>query len=149
MACHVIPSDERKLRNHGLVPLLTAPLVVAVLMLSVTPVSARPAMSSPHHLATSTTTTGVGYIVVNPSKKVTRGDATFYPTGPLSADTLVVIANQDGSLPNGLTLTSLKTMVAKIRAQRAAAHGPTVQSSAKLVSATGGTYYSYSATAAN
>ncbi len=56
-----------------------------------------------------------GYIIVPPSDSFEYGDGTMYPTGPISADTLVVIQNPDGSLPGGLTESTLAETVAAKR----------------------------------
>jgi hypothetical protein len=53
-----------------------------------------------------------GYVIIDRAKGVKKGDATFYPTGPISADTMVVITEPDGSLPNGLTVAQLDTIAA-------------------------------------
>ncbi|MGV8880842.1 MAG: hypothetical protein ACOH19_01700 [Rhodoglobus sp.] len=61
-----------------------------------------------------------GYVIVGTESAVETGGATFYPTGEISDDTLVVIANPDGSLPNGLTEETLTAVVAERRAAEAA-----------------------------
>ncbi|WP_148284336.1 hypothetical protein [Luteimicrobium xylanilyticum] len=45
---------------------------------------------------------------------------TFYPTGEISDDTTVVIANADGSLPGGVSLQQVKQQLAQQRAAVAA-----------------------------
>ncbi|TDN91774.1 hypothetical protein EV279_1279 [Microbacterium sp. BK668] len=65
-----------------------------------------------------------GYVIVNRARGVVRGDATFYPTGPISADTMVVITEPDGSLPNGLTVAKLDA----IASERAAASTSSITS---------------------
>lgn len=57
-----------------------------------------------------------GYIIVGPEDGEFVDGATFYPTGPIADDTLVVIADEDGSLPNGLTESTLQEAVAASRA---------------------------------
>lgn len=44
-----------------------------------------------------------GFMVVEPNDGVSVGGATFYPTGEIADSTLVVIANDDGSLPAGVS----------------------------------------------
>lgn len=61
----------------------------------------------------------VGYIIVGHEDAIRADAGTFYPTGKISEDTLVVIANPDGSLPGGLTEASLQFAVS----QRGAAEG--------------------------
>ena len=56
-----------------------------------------------------------GYIVVPASDSFPYEGGTMYPTGPISEDTLVVIQNPDGSLPGGLTKSSLEAHVAAVR----------------------------------
>lgn len=48
-----------------------------------------------------------GYVVVDPSQAEATSNGTFYPTGAVDADTLVVIPNADGSLPAGVTQAKL------------------------------------------
>lgn len=57
-----------------------------------------------------------GYLVVSPWDGQKVGDATFYPTGPIRDDTLVVITDSSGALPNGLTTKALDALVAQKRA---------------------------------
>lgn len=57
-----------------------------------------------------------GYIIVGSDIAESVDGATFYPTGPISSDTLVVIADSDGSLPGGLTEKALQSLVAEQRA---------------------------------
>jgi hypothetical protein len=57
-----------------------------------------------------------GYLIVNPGSARIEGDKTFYPTGPIADDTLVVIADASGQLPNGLTEAALDAHVAERRA---------------------------------
>ncbi|MCL2735090.1 MAG: hypothetical protein FWD75_00470 [Propionibacteriaceae bacterium] len=63
----------------------------------------------------------LGYVIVNEATGQQVGGATFYPTGPLAPDTLVVVAEADGSLPGGITESQLKDMVAQRRAEAAQA----------------------------
>lgn len=80
-----------------------------------------------------------GYIIVDPQDAVAVDGRTFYPTGPISDETIVVIPDPDGSLPNGLTEATLKEFVA----QRA-----TVTSAASSDVGLMATQYSYIATSA-
>lgn len=61
---------------------------------------------------------GDGYVIVDPGKKVVAANgATFYPTGALDSETLIVIPNDDGTLPGGLKESELKTLVAEARSR--------------------------------
>lgn len=60
-------------------------------------------------------TAGDGYVIVNPAAAVTKGQATFYATGPISSDTLVVIPDRTGALPGGLSRANLAKAVAQMR----------------------------------
>jgi hypothetical protein len=52
-----------------------------------------------------------GYVIVQPSDAISvDGNRTFYPTGPISDSTLVVIAEPDGSLPGGVTEAQLNNV---------------------------------------
>ncbi len=89
--------------------LLTTPIVAAALI-----VSAGPASAAVNDVANSE-----GYVIVEASQGITTEDgATFYPTGPIRSDTLIVIAEPDGSLPDGLTEAKLSEIVAQQRAQQ-------------------------------
>ncbi|WZH36478.1 MAG: hypothetical protein PIR02_17255 [Microbacterium enclense] len=57
-----------------------------------------------------------GYVLLDRSEGERVGDAVFYPTGPVSDETVVVVKDADGSLPNGLTEETLAREVAAIRA---------------------------------
>lgn len=64
---------------------------------------------------------GPGYVVVQPSDAVHTKTGTFYPTGPIDSDTVIVIAESDGSLPSGLSDDELSQIVAAMRAGDATA----------------------------
>lgn len=88
--------------------ILAAPLVAAALLVGAAPAGA----------AVSTPTPTGGYVIVNPSAAVHNADGrTFYPTGPVSDDTLVVIPQPDGTLPNGLTKAKLDAMQAQAKSE--------------------------------
>ena len=54
----------------------------------------------------------VGYVVAKPQRNSQRSDGTmFFATGPVDADTLVVIPNPDGSLPGGLSISEMNKTV--------------------------------------
>lgn len=57
-----------------------------------------------------------GYIIVNGSDADPGAGGMFYPTGPIAPETLVVIANADGSLPGGMTEQELQERIAQHRA---------------------------------
>lgn len=56
---------------------------------------------------------GKGFIVVDPNAPdvVHKGNATFIPTGPVDANTLIVVRGDDGSLPYGMTLDQVAAKV--------------------------------------
>jgi hypothetical protein len=56
-----------------------------------------------------------GYIVVTPGDAIKTSLGVFYPTGEIRDDTIVVIADSDGSLPGNLTEAELKS-AASLRA---------------------------------
>ncbi|OJU41224.1 MAG: hypothetical protein BGN97_15895 [Microbacterium sp. 69-10] len=56
-----------------------------------------------------------GYIIVPAADAFPYEGGTMYPTGPISADTLVVIQNPDGSLPDGLSVPAIEAAVAAKR----------------------------------
>jgi hypothetical protein len=68
-------------------------------------------LSSPPAAATPTSE-DPGYVIVDVSSAVQVGDRVFYPTGPIDADTVVVIPGPDGSLPGGMTEAQLAAVVA-------------------------------------
>ena len=86
-----------------------------------------------------------GYIVVGPSDAQVAGDATFYPTGPISDDTLVVIKDSDGNLPGGLTTSDLQTLVQQKRAGTLTTSADETTAPSSVVTPLT-TYYSWSAT---
>lgn len=53
-----------------------------------------------------------GVVIVGPADAIQVGSATFYPTGPIDEDTLVVVADDDGNLPGGITEAQLARIVA-------------------------------------
>ena len=57
-----------------------------------------------------------GYIIVYPGDAIASSDAVFLETGPISRDTLVVVAEPDGSLPGGMTEADVAELVAQRRA---------------------------------
>lgn len=52
------------------------------------------------------------YVIVGPDDAVQVGSATFYPTGPIDDDTLVVILDDHGNLPGGISVAQLDRIVA-------------------------------------
>lgn len=81
-----------------------------------------------------------GYLIVQESAgKVSEG-GTFFETGPISEDTLLVIANSDGSLPAGVSTELLSS----IASERRAAVEP--ESEVPQNATTDTTTYSWSAT---
>lgn len=55
-----------------------------------------------------------GYVIVYPASSKSS-DVTFYPTGPIDASTLVVVAEPDGSLPGGMSESDIAIVVEKLR----------------------------------
>jgi len=58
-----------------------------------------------------------GYIILGQDDGTQTAGGVFYPTGDISPDTLIVIADDDGSLPDGLTEAKLESLVAAKRAE--------------------------------
>lgn len=101
-----------------------APVLITGLML----MGSAPAMSAPG-ASTPDTTSGdpaavqaaavqaaddAGYLIVQASDGVpAKGGATFYPTGEIDDDTMVVFAEPDGSLPGGITEAQLSAILAQ------------------------------------
>jgi hypothetical protein len=110
------------LQIRKVLAILSAPAIAAALLT----MSAAPASSTVQDTTTMTAVRAIpasskvnptaadGYVIVHPSDSVTTKDgSTFYPTGPISSDTLVVIAEPDGSLPGGLTEDQYKQVAAQ------------------------------------
>ncbi len=55
---------------------------------------------------------GEGYVIVYPQDALQSAQGTFFPTGDIDEDTVVVIAESDGSLPGGITERQLAEMIA-------------------------------------
>jgi len=97
--------------------LLALPAVVSGLIVGATPATASTGTSITRAESSITAPiVGNGYVIVNPASAVAAKGATFYPTGPISSNTLVVIANPDGTLPGGITTVGLMSLVAQIKA---------------------------------
>lgn len=52
-----------------------------------------------------------GYVILDPTSAETTDSGTFYPSGHIPDGTLVVIRNDDGSLPGGLTVAQLELLI--------------------------------------
>lgn len=52
-----------------------------------------------------------GYIIVDRADSVAVDGAVSHPTGPISAETLVVIPDDDGTLPDGLAEQSIQSII--------------------------------------
>lgn len=52
-----------------------------------------------------------GYVILDPTSAETAGSGVFYPTGDIPDGTLVVVRNDDGSLPGGLTVAQLELLI--------------------------------------
>lgn len=68
-------------------------------------------------------------IIVDPegSGVVRRGDATFYPTGPIGQDDVVVILDDKGKIPGGASIAALREWIASGR------EGPAPSTSGEVV----------------
>lgn len=84
--------------------LLLAPVVVAGLIVGQVPAAAE---ASPGAV---TAPREGGYVLTNVADAQVTPEGVFYPTGKISASTIVIITNPDGSLPNGLTSAKLHSM---------------------------------------
>jgi len=51
-----------------------------------------------------------GYVIADPGAARVTEEGVFYPTGKIAADTVVVIPQADGSLPNGMTTAKLERL---------------------------------------
>jgi hypothetical protein len=98
------------LQRSKIIPLLTIPLILAGFAMSAGPASAAPSNTGLKSTSVSGLESGPGYVIVNLADSVKKDGATFYPTGAISSSTVVVIPNADGSLPNGLTRSSLNAL---------------------------------------
>jgi len=134
---------------------MAIPLLLTTAVLSAAPANAANSKGT-HHGPIH----GNGYVIVDPTQAVKDGNSVFYPTGPVSDDTLVVIPNADGSLPGGMTMASLQAAVSQIQAAAAnvgsdaavplhsdGSLGAAPQTKVPATAADG-TYYSWAATSA-
>ncbi len=109
------------MRRRTIILLAALPLAVAATLGGVLPALAQggipaPATSSPNPTPTGLVV-GDGYVVVDPDSAVQSGSSTFYPTGPISPDTLVVIPDASGGLPGGLTPEQFSAALAELHAE--------------------------------
>jgi hypothetical protein len=146
------------------IPLLIASSLAVSGLLFAAPANAQPTTSHANSDVPAGVTVGDGYVIVNPADAVQSGNQTFYPTGNISDDTLVVIPDAQGHLPGGLTTASLKTAVAQLHAKKQlpvgldaqiATSSGTAQSAPEVVADAAAspasaaiTYYSWAATSA-
>ena len=113
---------EHEMQRRNLFIGAAAPVLIAGLML----MGSTPAMSAPSATAPAPADTAAseaaavqaadeaGYLIVEASEGIpATGGATFYPTGEIDDDTLVVFAEPDGSLPGGITEAQLSAIVAQ------------------------------------
>lgn len=90
-----------------------------------------------------------GYIIVERADSVAVDGATFYPTGPISDDTLVVIPDPDGSLPDGLTEQRIQSLIEQKRSGLLTEESLTVDAAPEAKDATTlASQYAWSATSA-
>lgn len=91
-----------------------------------------------------------GYIIVDRADSVNVDGATFHPTGPISEDTLVVIPDEDGTLPDGLTEEGIQSIIAQKRSGALTQDSVTVDAAAAPEGdvAARATLYSWAATSA-
>jgi hypothetical protein len=98
---------------------LKAVVVAGALSLAATLIPASAASAAPQADPSSTKSAllaqGPGYVIVNPvGAGVSHvGTSTFYPTGAVSSDTLIIIPADDGTLPGGLTVKQAQSIIAK------------------------------------
>ncbi len=113
------------MQRRTIISLVAVPLAVAATLIGVTPAMAAvaPSLAAAHGDSSDATPPGLvvgdGYVVVDPSTAVHTDGATFYPTGPISSDTLVVIPDASGQLPGGLTPDQFSAKIAALRASGA------------------------------
>lgn len=123
-------------------PVLAMPIVLGAMALTVSPVAA----------AVSNDNSSPAYVIVSESVGIARANGdTFYPTGPIGEDTLVVISEPDGTLPNGLTIDKLQAFAEMPASERAVAAqslldtGETMQTDQQDAMAPSATTYAYAA----
>lgn len=95
--------QRRKIWSLAAVP-------IAVVALGLSAVPAHAATSTAPSTASAAAADDAGYVVVDPSDAEVTSEGTFYPTGPIDENTVVVIPNADGSLPGGLTQAKLNAL---------------------------------------
>jgi len=99
------------MKKSMIISLVVAPILTATSLAGVTPAAAQIAAAAPSQKSTeSGLVFGEGYVIVDPNSAVQFDGATFYPTGPISDDTLVVIPGAAGSLPGGLTVAPIPAL---------------------------------------
>lgn len=118
--------------------LVAVPAVIASLILGQFPNAAD---ASPQ----SKTVPGTdGYVVTSAANAEVTPQGIFYPTGVISPNTVVVIKNSDGTLPNGLTPSKLRSMYGEeVRGDTVRA--PELEQSAQIAASK----YTYLATGAS
>jgi hypothetical protein len=62
-----------------------------------------------------TSASALDYVIAYPSITTRDGMATFYPTGPIDPETVVVIAEADGTLPGGMTESQVADKIALMK----------------------------------
>lgn len=122
-------------------------LVVALSAVATAPATASAGASPKSVAAVPSVIHGNGYVIVRSSDGVKSKDGTFIATGAVDANTMIVIANADGSLPGGVT----EEQIAQIAAQRAAGGSQTaaLSSTNSTAAATSSLLNTYTANAAN
>lgn len=107
------------MQRRKVLTILSTPIIAAALILSASPANASIADEAKPD----------GYVIVDLSQatstnaRTTNDGVTFYPTGPISEGTLVVIPQPDGSLPGGLTVAELNEKVAQSKSHTALIDG--------------------------
>lgn len=81
-----------------------------------------------------------GYVVVDPAAAQVTDEGVFYPTGKIGADTVVVVPEADGSLPNGLTTSKLQQLYGPRVALPASARGDSEVASQRATAAAASNY---------
>lgn len=81
-----------------------------------TPIGVGQMASSSGVLQKAADADALGYLVVKESEGKASEVGTFFETGPISEDTLLVITNSDGSLPAGITTELLNSIASERKA---------------------------------
>ncbi|QQD74827.1 hypothetical protein I8920_07900 [Curtobacterium sp. YC1] len=103
--------------------------------------------AAPANATTVDDTKDGGYVIVDPDAAQVTAEGVFFPTGKISANTVVVISKPDGSLPNGLSDAKLTSLYGERRALPESAQRESAAPA--RVSAAAASNYSYVASSAS